>query len=206
MRELFRRIADGIDPAPLLAQIDAHPELWNRYPERRAHPLSPHHETDDIWLRYRDRGALTGPQAYAEPHTSVWYHPEIELLSEAQRITDDLAGRLYANRIGGVLMTRIPPGKCVYPHDDRGAWHAEFYTTKLWLALRANPDCFNDCWDHPQPPAPDAPPAANQASRRERVVMRPGEAWTFSNLMQHSVMNAGDTERIVLIMCFRCGP
>lgn len=30
----FVKIADGIDVAPVLAELDAQPELWNVHPER----------------------------------------------------------------------------------------------------------------------------------------------------------------------------
>lgn len=202
--QLFRRVAGDIDVAPLLAQVDAHPELWNSHAERRAHPASPHRETDDLWLRYRVKRELHRPEDYRGEHVSVWYHPAIDLLSHAMLITEALAERIGASHIGGVLMTRIPPGCGVYPHDDRGTWHAEHYTTKIWLPLRANPRCINECWDSPEPFG-FAALDKGQGPRHEQVVMRAGEPWTFSNLMRHGVRNCGETERIVLIMCFRCG-
>lgn len=189
---LFKLIAAGIDVSPLLAQIDAHPGLWNARAERRVHPESPHRETDDLWLRYRHPRELTGPASYAEPHNSVWYPASITLAA-AWPIIDRLRDRVGADALGGVLMTRIPPGARVHWHDDRGTWHAEHYTMKIWLPLRANAQCVNSCLD----PATD---------HQEDVIMQSGEAWTFSNLLPHRVLNLGDTERIALIMCFRCEP
>jgi hypothetical protein len=81
-------------------------------------------------------------------------------------------------------MTRIPPGKQVYPHHDRGTWHAEYYTTKVYIPLRANAQCVNFCGD-------------------DWEVMAPGTVWQFNNLVDHSVVNGGQTERITLICCYR---
>ena len=33
-------IRSGVDVAPLLAEIDAHPELWNQHPMRKAAPAN----------------------------------------------------------------------------------------------------------------------------------------------------------------------
>jgi len=89
--------------------------------------------------------------------------------------------------LGGILITRMPPGSTIYEHDDLGTWHSEYHNAKIWMPLRANDQCLNHCED-------------------ETVVMAPGDAWTFSNLLRHSVENRGDTERICLICCFRSEP
>lgn len=89
-----------------------------------------------------------------------------------------------ATHLGGVLLTKIPPGGKILPHHDRGTWHAEEMDLKVWLLIEANEGCLNTC-------------------ENDRVIMRAGEAWTFSNLKVHSVENNGDTDRICLIICLR---
>jgi hypothetical protein len=175
----FHLIADDFDVAEALAQLDAQPELWNGNEERRYRPTSPHRETDDIWLRYAQMIGLPSDQ----PFESVWY-PAWKQLPAIRRLYDEVATAIEAIERGGVMLTRIPAGKMVYPHHDRGTWHSEHFISKVWLILRANDACINYCND-------------------ESVVMKPGEAWTYSNLVTHAVENAGDTERICLIMCFR---
>ena len=95
-----------------------------------------------------------------------------------------LAARCRATAIGGVFLTRIPPGGEVKPHDDAYSWHARFYQTKVYVPLAGNPECINTCLD-------------------DAAVMLPGSAWTFDNLVTHAVMNRGATERITLIISFR---
>lgn len=179
----FARVAVGIDVAPALAQLAEHPSLWNAHTHRRDAPGSPHTEMSDIWVRFRDRAELTSPARFAEPHNPVWY-PAIAALPALRPIIFDVMRAVEATRLGGVLITRIPPGGRIAEHHDRGGWHAEFYTTKVYVPLAANSRCVNRCED-------------------EAVVMDVGEAWTFDNLKLHSVENNGASDRITLIVCMR---
>lgn len=182
----FRLIADGIEVSRLLAQMDAHPEIWNTRPERKAGD-SPHRETSDIWYRYAHEKFLHEAGFAQEPHQSVWW-PAAKVTPAALEVTNDVWNVLERggdkHRLGGILATRIPPGCQVYPHHDDVAWHARFYTMKVWIPLRANDKCVNTVLD-------------------EEMVWKPGEAWHHDNLVMHSVRNDGETERIVLILCFR---
>jgi Aspartyl/Asparaginyl beta-hydroxylase len=181
----FTKIADGFDVAPVLAQLDTRPDLWNRNPERRT-GLSPHRETDDMWIRYRDPANLHGPEDFRGPHESVWY-PAWHALPALHPIVERMVDIIKPTRIGGFLMTRIPPGGQVYPHHDRGTWHAERYESKIWMPLLANDRCINWVED-------------------EAMIWKPGEAWQHDNLKVHAVQNFGETERICLILCFTTRP
>ena len=186
----FERLIEGIDCAAALEEIDAQPHIWNLHVNRTHHPDSPHRETDDCWLRYRDRKELAGPETFAGPHVSVYY-PAWNILPALHPIVARLCGRVGAAELGGILMTRIPPQGQVYPHHDRGTWHADHYDTKLWMPLRANGLCLNHCWTH------------DEGKDIETVRMKAGDAWSFDNQKWHSVQNFGSTERIVLIVCTR---
>lgn len=177
----FSILDEGIDVSAALTQIDGQPELWNTYANRILPVNSPHRETSDIWVRYRMATEINRPGHFDEPHESVWY-PAWYALPALRPIVFRLAEAAEATRIGGILMTRIPPGGQVYPHHDKRTWHSEYYDTKIWMPLRGNERCINWCED-------------------EDIVMKPGTAYTFSNLKVHSVENNGDTERIVLIVC-----
>lgn len=182
----FALLTEGIDTSAALTQLDGQPELWDAHRSRVKDPASPHRETSDIWVRYRAPRELTDPLSFREPHFSVWY-PAWRALPALRPIVFQLAALVEAVHLGGVLITRMPPGSTVYDHDDKGTWHSTFHNAKVWLPLRANDLCYNRCED-------------------ESVVMLPGEAWTFDNLRRHRVENRGDTERICLICCFRSEP
>lgn len=180
----FRQILSGIKVRALVDQLAAQPELWDRDPERTRYPASAHRETSDIWLRFRAREELTSPEAFGEPHFAVFY-PAWRALPAAHPIVFGLMAAMSAVYLGGILITKLPRGRTVHPHNDRGSWHAEWLNTKVYVILQANAQCVNWCED-------------------ERVVMRPGEAWQFENLKEHGVLNEGTTDRLALIVTMRC--
>lgn len=178
----FTLVASGLPVKALSAQLRAHTELWGVHPER-IKGVSPHADSQDIWVRYRARNELRGPKDFGTPHWSVWY-PAVDLIPAAKTLSLEVMRIVGGTHLGGVLLTKIPPGGKILPHDDRGTWHAETMDFKVWLLIEANEQCVNTCED-------------------EAVVMRPGEGWTFSNLKTHSVENTGTTDRICLIICMR---
>lgn len=178
----FAQVDQGIDFSAALAQIDAHPDLWGVDPERTDFAGSPHYESKDIWLRFRPRRELNGPESFGEPHWAEFY-PAWHALPALHPIVFHIMWRMHATYLGGILLTRMPPGSAILPHVDRG-WHPEWNNCKVYAILRANEDCINFCAD-------------------ERVIMRPGDLWAFENRVLHGVRNGGDTERVALIVTMR---
>jgi hypothetical protein len=183
--ENFLKIADGIDVAPALAQLDARPDLWDQHTTRTRRANTPHAEASDIWVRFRPFDELHEPINYSEPHFPVWY-PAWHALPALAPIVYGLCAHVKCVHLGGVLITKIPPGKRILPHADRG-WHAEYHNAKVYVPLKSNADCVNVC-------------------EQERHVMNVGEAWFFNNLRMHSVENNGASERITLIVSMRVEP
>lgn len=181
--ENFREICSGIDVAPLLSQIEAHPEIWNVHQNRTGFGGSPFAGSSDAWLRYRAPEELTETKSYREPHWSTNY-PAWHLLPAAQGIVFDLARLVRAVHVGGVLLTRIPAGGRILPHDDRGSWHAQEMNCKIYVPVQANDQCVNYCGG-------------------ESLVIEVGQAVEFNNLITHSVENNGQTPRVTLICCFK---
>lgn len=185
MKNLLK-IAQGVDVTPLLLQIQRQPNLWNRHGLRLKRENSPHRDASDIWLRYNDIKPydLVGDyEGINDEHESKFY-PEWYALPAARSIVMGLLARVEGTRLGGVLVTKIPAGKCIFPHVDRG-WHPEYYNTKLYVVLQSNPQCVNRVED-------------------EQVAMVPGEVWFFDNTKEHEVQNNGPEDRITLIICARC--
>ncbi len=97
-------------------------------------------------------------------------------------LCDSVISITGAKEIGGVLVTRIPAGKQVYPHKDFG-WHAEHYE-KYAVQIRGNRNqkfCFED----------------------SELVTESGDLFTFVNQHGHWVTNPSDEPRITLICCLR---
>lgn len=179
----FTRFLTGIDVSAINAELAAQPQLWDAYRERKDTDGTPHGQMSDIWVRFRPREELTSKEAYGEPHFPVWY-PAADLCPSLKQLILRISGAVGSVHLGGVLITRIPPGGEILPHDDRGFWHAEYHNCKVYVPLQANPDCVNVCED-------------------ETVTMGVGEAWTFDNLKTHSVHNRGTEDRITLIIAMR---
>lgn len=179
----FEKFDLKVDVSLLLKQIADNPQLWNEYPERKTTPGSPHTEMTDIWVRFRPKNELVSPEAYAEAHIPAWY-PSADILTEVERISLDMIGYLRCVQLGGVLITKIPPGGKIAPHHDRGRWHSEFFNTKVYVPLQSNDGCLNIC-------------------EGDEVNMKAGEVWHFDNLKVHSVENNGTEDRITLIISMR---
>jgi hypothetical protein len=175
----IRLLAERFDVLPLIQQLYEHPDLWDRYPWRTEHPKSPHREVSDIWVRYNAIENM-GPH-FNEPHVAVWY-PVCEVLPAAKQLALEVKEAFGAHALGGVLLTRIPASKQVYPHAD-GGWHATHYE-KVAVQIAGNErQAF--CFDG------------------SSVSALPGESYLFNNQAPHWVRNDSDEDRITLICCIR---
>lgn len=197
----LRPLVYGLDVAPVLEELDAHPELWNQFTLRTEGYAPAHNGISDIWVRYRDwaewqqiqlevndPSGVGAQQLVArfvgEPHDSVWY-PAIEKLPSIRTLVYELMYHYNVERLGGILITRIPPYGRVGPHIDRG-WHANYYE-KILVQLRSAPQqafCFDD----------------------GRFECEPGTVYAFDNSFEHWVDNMSAVERISLIVCVRRDP
>lgn len=177
----FQLLATGVDVAPINAELAAHPELWNQHPGRTG-PGSPHHGVDDIWLRWRRPEELTSPEAYRTEHIPVFW-PAWDAVPSLHPLVRHVSHMVNSVMLGGILITRIPPGGAVKPHVDKG-WHPEYFDMKIYLCLESNPFCVN-------------------YTAGEAFAPRAGDLFEFSNRKTHEVRNEGTTNRSSIIMCFR---
>lgn len=176
MSKKIQLIAKDFSVAPILWALHSRPELWNQHTARTSSPDSPHHGLDDIWARF-------GAPARADDggaHESFWY-PAAEPLGIIG-MCHDLMHMVQGVELGGVLITRIPPGAQCKPHTDPG-WHARRYD-KFAVQLTSAPGqefCFED----------------------ERLESRPGDVYWFDNQYLHWVTNPTPYERVTMIVCIR---
>jgi hypothetical protein len=171
----IKLLASGLNVEPLRAALAANPHLWDRNTARTAPEDSPHHGLSDIWARYAPPGVDA-----SRDHDAMWY-PEADCLP-LRELVYPLMGALRGDRLGGVLITRIPPGGQCKPHVDPG-WHARYYD-KFAIQIAANPGqafCFEG----------------------EQLVTAPGDLFWFDNSHLHWVTNDTPHERITLIVCIK---
>lgn len=158
------------------------PSVWNAITLRTENPQSPHREVSDIWVRYNlienYRGDMT---QFNSEHESQWYQVA-EQIPEARRLSEQIAQDYNADRLGAVLITKIPAGKTCYPHIDQG-WHARYYE-KFALTVAGN---------------------LEQSFSVEDEVLRTetGDLFAFDNSRLHWVLNPSAEDRITMIVCIR---
>ena len=175
----FIRISEGLDVAPLLAALAIREDLWNEHTLRTSHPGSSHGEVSDIWLWFNEvdeqnPGAVVN-EIFVIPYTG-WF-----VLPQARPLVFDLMHRVGGVQLGRTMITRLPPGCRILPHADQGA-PAEFFE-RHHIYLQGENSIFS--------------------AGEEKLKMQPGEAWWFTNRVEHDVINMGHDERIVMIVDVR---
>lgn len=135
----------------------------------------------DIWARFRDpktfieKNDFTG---FTDPHESVW----LEEIPDVKKICYELMQIVEGGQLGGVLITKLPPGKKILPHVDSG-WHAEHYD-KYFVPIQ-NAKGAEFCFENGVAPASEGTPV-----------------W-FRNDVLHWVNNYSNQDRIAMIVCIR---
>lgn len=174
---MLKLLAQGVDVAPMYWSILQHPELWNEHTARTEDVNSPHHELDDIWVRFGDSSnAIEGT-----PHDAKWY-PSADVIVGVKELGKEIMRAFDGVELGGVLITRIPPGKECKRHKDLG-WHARRYD-KFAVQVTSAPGqkfCFDGL----------------------EIETKPGDLFWFDNQYDHWVTNPTPYERVTLIYCIR---
>jgi hypothetical protein len=186
----FNLIAQGFEVRPYMAQLEAHPELWEQSRDFRKVPryggeLSPHRESKDIWVRHQNYEALgaydteEGRESIMKAAVSEWY-PEALKLPAAMEMAAQVCMCLGAIQLGGSYVIKIPAGKKVYPHSDF-SWHSTYYN-KYMVILKTQPGVVFG-WE-----------------RSGNLIAETGDLWNFENDTNHWVYN--DSEEDMLIATF----
>lgn len=178
----LRMLPFAFDVEPLVDELKRAPELWNEFDLRTNHPESPHRELDDIFVRYNARENFKGDRGeFNEAHDAVWWKSVIKLPT-AQRLAFEVMEAVDGERLGMVLITRIPAGATCHPHVDNG-WHARHFD-KFALQLTSAP---------------------GQAFHVEQLTLsaEPGECYFFDNSRPHWVINKSSEDRMTMIVCIR---
>lgn len=181
----FAKMAEGLDVAPLMRELGAHPELWNRDPERLSE-RGPHYQTHDIWLRYKDKAenVATGDWSnFSDEHIPIWY-PAAKALPAAMPLVFDLMAAVRGEMLGAVLVYSVPPGREILVHTDMG-WHPNYFE-KYNFSLQSQAGCS---FYYPE-----------TGESMESVT---GDLYWFRNTVPHGVRNTSDREQLILTACVK---
>lgn len=170
----FRRLQAGIDVAPFLNAIDAVDEAWSANAGRQE-KIRVQRESHAIPLRGLRKSAIGG-RARRDVHESRWTTGSAHYPAFCDFLTNFAARE--EGLLGRAKIVRLPAGKRVYPHIDRGEYYR--LRNRYHLVLRSSLGSWLKAGD-------------------EDVRMGEGELWWFDNKQTHEAWNDGDEDRIHLI-------
>ena len=166
----FRTILTGINPLPLLRQVEAHPELWN---------------SDEEWMQRKAETVLSAQRnivlrdiVRAPPgHLPFANRGALRWLDEAVPIVFDLMRALPGEVLAQIIISRMAPGEVIAPHIDevRPGFPRNYQRYQIPLSVRQG--VRFRCGD-------------------EELFMKPGNAYWFDNSILHSVENKSTEDRI----------
>ena len=189
----FSLVGINFNVLAYMAQLNAHPELWEQGRDFRKVPryngqLSPHRESQDIWVRhqnYEDLGEYdteAGRESIMKPAISEWY-PESLKLPAAIDMAEAVCKHLGAIQLGGHYVIKVPPGKKVYPHSD-WSWHSTYYN-KYMVILKTQPGVVFG-WE-----------------QSGNLIPLTGDLWNFENDTNHWVYNDSDEDLLIATFSVR---
>lgn len=171
-------LAEGIDVMPLVLAVKSRPELWSENTIRQDFPESPHHQTQTILLRFNH---FSAPEDALDEHESLDF-PAYAKLPQARPLVNGLMARVAGERLGRVMIVRLPAGCKVDPHSDSGS-HAAYYD-RFHIVLESHEGNMFRVGD-------------------ETVHMQTGQVWWFQNAIEHEAVNDSQHDRLHLIIDIR---
>jgi len=171
----FTKIAQVVDTQPLLAELDASPEMWLADTSRQR-KVRCQRNTRNIFLRVARKPLPAGAKNANDVHESRVAR-SARKFPRTLAYCESVAGEMGGTLGRATLVALLPHGR-VFPHVDAGAYYR--IRDRFHLVLRS---------------AGGSPLAAGE----ERVVMRPGELWAFDNKARHWADNPSGEPRVHLI-------
>ena len=176
----YNKIHSDLDISLARKEIGNNADLFGEFNARKdASPVMA--QMDDIWLRYGDIVEVTRTGDYskiANEHDSIW----LKDLPECKKICFEVMRLVNGERLGGVLITRLPVGGEILTHTDSG-WHADYYD-KYYVPLENEKGSVFGFDEG------DIEPDL-------------GDVWAFDNSYNHWVKNNSNKERIAMIVCIK---
>lgn len=176
----YTKIFSGLNIDRAKEELKDNNHLFGEFNARKeAGPI--HSEMDDIWLRYGDISDMIVSGDYSKiagEHDSIW----LKDLPECKKLCFKVMSMVDGERLGGVLITRLPVGGRILPHKDSG-WHAEYYD-KYFVPIENEKGAVFGF---------------------ESGDIKPdiGDVWAFDNSFTHWVENGSNKERIAMVVCVK---
>lgn len=170
----FRLIREAVDLGPLLAELAEHDTLWAAQAGRQLTAPAQRH-TNAIPIRGLRRSRIRGRRR-RDVHESRYTSMSASFPATVAFI--EAFAEEQGGRLGRARYARLPPGKTVLPHMDRGEYYRR--RDRHHLVIRSEKGSL-------------------LRAGGETVRMQEGELWWFDNKAVHDACNDSDTDRIHLI-------
>ncbi len=171
----FRKIAEGIDVAPICSELAGRPEMW-LVDTSRQRKVRCQRDTQNIFLRVAKKPLPPGARNANDVHASRVTRISTRFpcaLAFCQWIAD-----LHGGEVGRATLVALQPHGWVRPHVDAGAYYR--IRDRFHLTIKS-------------------PEGSPLTAGGESVVMREGELWVFNNKAEHEARNTSDEPRVHLI-------
>ncbi len=171
----FIRISENESISPILAELDAEPEIWLTDTSRQR-KVRCQRNTRNIFLRSARKPLPPGATNANDVHESRVSPAAKEFprtLAYCQRVADAMGGLL-----GRATLVSLLPECKVLPHIDVGAYYR--IRDRFHLVLKSSR-------------------GSPLTAEDETVVMQEGELWVFNNKARHWADNRSDEPRVHLI-------
>ena len=173
--ENFKKVGE-FDAATLVKELEA-TNFWNWLNLRKSPGLY-HDVADDIILRFQRVEGYYTLINYFDGLECVDYFPQGYLPNTMRAVNN----KFGLSKIGRIVVAKLKPGATIAPHIDEGQYAKQH--DRFHFVVTTNPHVEFGCGD-------------------ETVHMSPGDIWWFDNKTQHYVTNAGDTDRIHVVVDIR---
>lgn len=170
----FFRVDQGLDVSPLALALRRSPALWSEDTAWRDTFPARQHGVDTLMLRFLDPAAGDRLEHIDYPHYSA--------LPEARPLITGLMARVGGVRLGICFINKIAPGGEIGRHIDPP--QVTGYYDRFHIVLAHSAGSLSSAGD-------------------EEVHMTSGEVWWFDSSLEHGATNAGDSERIHLVVDIR---
>lgn len=174
----FKLVRTAMDTGAILAELEQHAPLWLAQTGRQ-HKAPPQRDTHAIPLRGLRVSRIRGRRR-RDVHESRYTSISKEFPATVA-LLEQLAAELNGE-LGRVRLARLPRGKTVRPHADRGTYYRERDRYHLVVA---------------------STDGSTLESGGEQVLAREGELWWFDNDAIHAARNNSSEDRIHLIFDLR---
>ena len=176
----YNKIYSGLKTKSALDELINNDSLFGEFNARKE-ASHIHAQMNDIWLRYGDIKPMVEVGDYsgiANEHDSIW----LQDLPECKKLCFEVMKLVDGERLGGVLITKLPAGGEILPHVDSG-WHAEYYD-KYYVPIK-NSKGSEFHFDN------------------GNIDPSYGDVWAFDNSYNHWVENNSTEDRIAMVICIK---